>query len=130
HEHKVALACGIALFPDDAANTETLLRNAEAAMAKAKREGERYLFYEPGMNARVARLLNLENKLRRALDRNEFVLHYQPKLDLRTRRVSGLEALLRWNDPETGLVSPGEFIPVLEQTGLIFEVGRWAIEQA
>ena len=129
-EHKVALACGIALFPDDAANPDELLRNAEAAANKAKGSGERYLFYEPDMNARVARTLQLENKLRRALDNDEFVLHYQPKLDLRTQRVVGLEALIRWNDPDSGLVPPLEFIPVLEQTGMILDVGRWAIETA
>jgi diguanylate cyclase (GGDEF)-like protein/PAS domain S-box-containing protein len=129
-DHKLALACGIALFPDDATDPDELLRNAEAAANKAKSAGESYLFYEPDMNARVARTLRLENKLRRALDDDEFVLHYQPKLDLRTQRVVGLEALIRWNDPDGGLVPPLEFIPILEQTGMILDVGRWAIETA
>jgi diguanylate cyclase (GGDEF)-like protein/PAS domain S-box-containing protein len=129
-DHKLALACGIALFPDDATDPDELLRNAEAAATKSKSSGEGYLFYEPDMNARVARTLQLENKLRRALDNDEFVLHYQPKLDLRTQRVVGLEALIRWNDPDGGLVPPLEFIPILEETGMILDVGRWAIETA
>jgi diguanylate cyclase (GGDEF)-like protein/PAS domain S-box-containing protein len=129
-QHQASLVGGIALFPDDALTPDELLRNAEAAVDKAKSAGERYLFYEPAMNARVAKTLQLENKLRRALDNGEFVLHYQPKLDLRTERVVGLEALLRWNDPDAGQVAPLEFIPILEQTGMILAVGQWAIETA
>jgi diguanylate cyclase (GGDEF)-like protein/PAS domain S-box-containing protein len=129
-ELKLTLNCGIALFPGDADNADVLLRNAEAAARKAKSAGERYLFYQPDMNARVAKTLELESRLRRAIERGEFVLHYQPKLDLRTRQVAGLEALIRWNDPHTGLVAPAEFISMLEETGLILEVGRWAIEHA
>jgi diguanylate cyclase (GGDEF)-like protein/PAS domain S-box-containing protein len=126
----LTLTCGIALYPDDADNADELLRNAEAALHKAKSTGERYLFYEAGMNARVAKALQLEHRLRHAIECGQFVLHYQPKLDLRTQRVVGLEALIRWNDPDYGLIGPLEFIPMLEQTGMILEVGRWAIEQA
>jgi diguanylate cyclase (GGDEF)-like protein/PAS domain S-box-containing protein len=122
---------GIALFPDDGADAESLLANAEAALKQAKTRGERYLFYETGMNARVAERLSLEGRLRRALEREQFVLHYEPKIDLNNGRVSGMEALIRWNDPQSGeLVQPQRFIPVLEETGLILEVGRWALCKA
>jgi EAL domain-containing protein (putative c-di-GMP-specific phosphodiesterase class I) len=78
----------------------------------------------------VADALNLESKLRTALDLDQFVLHYQPKLSLETGRLTGAEALIRWNDPQSGLVPPAMFIPILEETGLIYEVGRWALQQA
>ena len=121
---------GIALFPDDGWDAETLLRNAEAALKKAKSTGDRYLFFNQAMVERVAERLSLENRLRQAIDNDEFVLHYQPKLDLATRKLTGAEALIRWNDPRTGLVPPGTFIPILEETGLIHEVGRWALHKA
>ena len=125
----IAATIGVAVFPTDGEDAETLLRNAEAAVKKAKASGERYLFYQPSMNARVADTLLLDSKLRRAMDNEEFVLYYQPKLNVADGSISGLEALLRWNDPETGLVAPGEFIPLLEETGMIMEVGAWAIRQ-
>ena len=130
NELRVAARAGIAVFPEDGADLEILLRNAEAAQKKAKASGDRYLFYQPKMNAAVAQNLLLENKLRQALDKEQFVLHYQPKVDLATGTISGLEALIRWNDPETGLVPPIRFIPLLEETGMILEVGRWAIFKA
>jgi EAL domain-containing protein (putative c-di-GMP-specific phosphodiesterase class I) len=118
------------MFPTDGADVDTLFRNAEAALKKAKASGERYLFYTQAMNARVAEQLSLENQLRQALDKGEFVLHYQPKIDLVSGKLTGAEALIRWNDPRTGLVPPAHFIPILEETGLIHEVGRWALGQA
>ena len=127
---RIAVKAGIALFPDDGADADTLFRNAEAALKKAKARGERYLFYDQKMTEAVAAKLSLENQLRQALDKGEFVLHYQPKLNLASGRVTGAEALIRWNDPRTGLVPPGRFIPILEETGLIYDVGRWALRKA
>lgn len=121
---------GIALFPDDAADADTLLRNAEAALKKAKSSAERYVFYTPQMTARIAEKLALENRLRQALEKDEFVLHYQPKVDLNGRKVVGMEALIRWQSPDLGLVPPGQFVPLLEETGLILEVGSWALRRA
>ncbi len=117
-------------MPDDGADAETLFRNAEAALKKAKASGERYLFYTQTMTEAVAGRLTLENQLRDALDNEEFVLHYQPKVNLASGKLTGAEALIRWNDPRTGLVLPSRFIPVLEETGLINEVGRWALKKA
>ena len=127
---RIAVKAGVALFPDDGADADTLFRNAEAALKKAKARGERYLFYDQKMTETVAAKLSLENQLRQALDKGEFVLHYQPKRNLASGKVTGAEALIRWNDPRTGLVPPGQFIPVLEETGLIYEVGRWALRKA
>jgi EAL domain-containing protein (putative c-di-GMP-specific phosphodiesterase class I) len=129
-ELRISVRIGTALFPSDGEDSDTLLRNAEAAVKKAKATGERYLFYTQEMSARIADKLSLENKLRQALEKDEFVLHYQPKVELEGRRIVGLEALLRWRSPERGLVPPIEFIPLLEETGLIIEVGSWALRRA
>jgi diguanylate cyclase (GGDEF)-like protein len=129
-ELHVSVRIGTALFPDDGADSDTLLRNAEAAVKKAKASGERYVFYTQEMSARIADNLALENKLRRALERDEFVLHYQPKVELEGRRVVGVEALIRWQSTELGLVPPARFIPILEETGFIIEVGSWALRRA
>lgn len=129
-ELRISGKFGVALFPADGADPETLYRNAEAALKKAKTGGARYLFHTQKMTERVAGRLSLENKLRRAVEYEEFVLHYQPKVTLEDRRIVGVEALIRWNDPATGLVPPIEFIPLLEETGLILEVGAWALRRA
>jgi len=129
-ELRVAAKAGIAVFPADGANADTLFKNAEAALKKARDSGERYLFYAADMNARAAHALSLETRLRKAVEAQQFVLHYQPKVDLASGRISGLEALIRWNDPETGLVPPMQFIPLLEETGMILDAGRWAIHKA
>ena len=127
---RVFVKVGIALFPDDGVDADTLLRNAEAALKKAKTSGERYLFFTQKMTERVAERLSLENRLRHALDKDEFVLHYQPKVSFASGMLTGCEALIRWNDPQSGLVPPLQFIPILEETGLIHEVGHWALRKA
>nr|WP_315431520.1 EAL domain-containing protein [uncultured Albidiferax sp.] len=121
---------GVVLYPLDGEDAETLLRNAEAALKRAKGSAENMLFYAPEMDTRVAAALDLESRLRTALDMEQFVLHYQPKVNLVTGKVTSAEALIRWNDPQTGLVPPGQFIPILEETGLIYEVGLWALRKA
>jgi diguanylate cyclase (GGDEF)-like protein len=127
---RIAAKAGVALFPADGTHAETLFKNAEAALKKAKASGDRYLFYAQNMTATVAGNFSLESQLRQALDRGEFVLHYQPKVNLASGKLTSAEALIRWNDPRTGLVPPGRFVPVLEEMGLIHEVGRWALHQA
>jgi diguanylate cyclase (GGDEF)-like protein/PAS domain S-box-containing protein len=129
-ELRINVKAGAALFPEDGTDADTLLRNAEAALKKAKARGDRYLFYKQKMNETAAGKLTLENQLRQALEREEFVLHYQPKVNLESGKLTSAEALIRWNDPRTGLVPPGRFIPVLEETGLIQDVGRWALRKA
>ncbi|OGA24429.1 MAG: hypothetical protein A3I02_03940, partial [Betaproteobacteria bacterium RIFCSPLOWO2_02_FULL_67_26] len=129
-ELRVSAKAGIAMFPTDGKDSDTLFRNAEAALKKARDSGERYLFYAADMNARAAHALSLETRLRKAVEARQFVLHYQPKIDLANDSICGLEALIRWQEPGAGLVPPGSFIPLLEETGLILEVGRWAIGQA
>jgi diguanylate cyclase (GGDEF)-like protein/PAS domain S-box-containing protein len=129
-ELRTTVKVGIAVYPADAETAESLFVNAEAALKRAKDAADPYLFYSPEMNARVAQRLHLESRLRKAVTQKEFVLHYQTKVDLATRRIRGLEALIRWNDPESGLVSPLDFVPLLEESGLIVEVGRWVFEQA
>jgi diguanylate cyclase (GGDEF)-like protein/PAS domain S-box-containing protein len=130
HSLRVAVRAGVAVFPADAADGETLLRNAESALHRAKESGERHLFYTPEMTKRISDRLSLENELRLALRREEFVLHYQPKVEVGTRRIVGVEALLRWQSPARGLVPPVRFIPMLEETGLILPVGGWVLERA
>jgi diguanylate cyclase (GGDEF)-like protein/PAS domain S-box-containing protein len=127
---RIAAKFGVALFPDDGADADTLFKYAEAALKKAKASGDRYLFYTQKMTAAVAGKLSLENQLRQALDKEEFVLHYQPKVNFESGVVTGAEALIRWNDPRSGLVPPARFIPILEETGLILDVGRWALRKA
>jgi diguanylate cyclase (GGDEF)-like protein len=129
-EVRLSAKTGIAISPDDGADADALFRNAEAALKRAKETAERYLFYAPQINARVSEQVELEHRLRRAVERGELFLHYQPKLDLVSRRVIGLEALMRWAGPDGTLVSPGKFVPVLEQTGLIFEAGQQVLAAA
>jgi diguanylate cyclase (GGDEF)-like protein len=129
-DFRIAAKVGISLFPDDGDDAETLLKNAEAALQKAKASGDQYLFYTQKMTAAMAGKLTLENQLRQAIDNEEFVLYYQPKLNIADGTITSAEALIRWNNPRTGLVPPGEFIPILEDTGLIYEVGRWALHKA
>jgi len=127
---RIAAKIGIAIFPHDGTDAATLFKHAEVALKKAKVGGDKYLFYAHRMTETVAGRLTLENQLRLALDREEFTLHYQPKVNIATGQLAGAEALIRWNDPVTGLVPPARFIPILEETGLIYEVGRWALHKA
>ncbi len=127
---RMSFKAGIALFPSDAANVDSLLLNAEAALKKAKQSAQTYLFYTSSMNSRVVERLTLEAKLRKALSNEQFLLFYQPKIQLRTGTMVGVEALIRWKDPERGLIPPGLFIPVLEETEMIIDVGRWVLERA
>jgi diguanylate cyclase (GGDEF)-like protein len=128
--YRIAAKVGVVVFPDDGVDADTLFKNAEAAVKKAKVSGDRYLFYAQKMNETTPGTLGIENRLRQALDRDEFVLHYQPKVNLTTGKLTGAEALIRWNDPNGELVLPGRFIPILEDTGMIHAVGRWALHRA
>ena len=129
-ELRIALKVGVAVFPADGESTESLCGNAETALSKAKEANQRYLFYAPEMNARVAESLDMENRLRRALEEGRLGLHYQPKIDVKTGAIAGLEALIRWTDPELGSVPPSRFVGLLEETGMILAAGRWALRQA
>ena len=129
-EVRLAAKAGIAVFPEDGQDAAALLRNAEAALKRARETGERYLFYAPEINARVSEQVELEHRLRRAVEHGELFLHFQPKYDLATRKMVGVEALMRWQPAGSGLVSPAKFVPVLEQTGLIFEAGQQALSAA
>jgi len=127
----VTASLGIAAFPADGNDVETLLGAADAAMYRAKQAGRnQYQFFTADMNQRTRARAQLGSELRRALEREEFVLHYQPKFELQTATVCGAEALLRWRHPERGVVLPAEFIPVLEETGLIVPVGEWVVRRA
>ena len=129
-ELRLVARAGLAVYPADGTDVDVILRNAEAALNDAKRTGNRYLFYARQMNARVAEQLQLENDLRRAVLEGQFVLHYQPRVDLASGAIGGFEALIRWIHPDRGLIAPGDFIPLLEETGLIIEVGSWVLKRA
>lgn len=127
----ITASIGITLFPDDGSDADTLLRNADTAMARAKETGRNgYQFYTAQMNASALAALNMERDLRHALDNREFLLHYQPKVSLKSGQITGFEALLRWQHPSRGMVSPMEFVPLLEETGLIVPVGAWVLQAA
>ena len=127
---RIAAKVGVAVCPDDGTDADTLFRNAESALKKTKLSGDKYLSYSKNMTVLVADRLTLENQLRQALERKEFALFFQPKMNLVSGEITGAEALLRWNDPLTGLVNPRRFIPILEETGLMHDVGRWALNEA
>ena len=130
-EIPLSASIGISLFSSDAADAEALLKNADVAMHHAKKGGQNGVeFFKKSISARVARHLSLEADLRKALERQEFTLHYQPRLALSDLRVEAVEALLRWSHPQRGFVSPDEFIPVAEQSGLIVEIGDWVLREA
>ncbi len=127
----VTTSIGVSIFPADGSDPETLVRNADTAMYRAKEQGrDNYQLYAPAMNARALERLGLENALRKALSQNELVLHYQPQIDARTDAVVGVEALVRWQHPELGLLSPAHFISVAEASGLIVPIGEWILRTA
>ena len=131
HTLVVTPSIGVAVFPADGVEVDTLLRNADLAMYFAKRKGPgMQAFYDSSMNDAALHRFTLEGKLRGALERNEFTLHYQPQFDVHTGSVSGMEALLRWTNDELGVVTPAEFIPVAEESGLILSIGEWVLRSA
>ncbi|MFK7693234.1 EAL domain-containing protein [Paenibacillus sp. HJGM_3] len=128
----ITINIGISVFPFDGDSTQTLIKKAEVATHTAKRSGggNKSMFYNPDMDGRLSKRMQMESKLRRALKRNELSLVYQPKINIQSGELIGSEALVRWNDPEWGIVSPLEFIPIAEETGLIDSIGRWVIQTA
>jgi len=131
HELHVSLSIGISVYPDDGNNVDSVMQNADTAMFHAKANGRnKYQFYRADMNTSAVRRLTIEISLRRALRQNEFLLYYQPQINLASGAMIGTEALIRWQDPENGLVCPGQFVPVAEESGLIVPIGRWVLREA
>jgi diguanylate cyclase (GGDEF)-like protein/PAS domain S-box-containing protein len=131
HELRSTPSIGISLFPDDGADAYTLMKNADTAMYHAKSEGRNnFQFFAARMNERATHFFNIEQRLRVALDEQQFSLYYQPVIDHQTRAICGFEALVRWHDPDRGMVSPADFIPVAEEAGLIIPLGEWVLAEA
>jgi diguanylate cyclase (GGDEF)-like protein/PAS domain S-box-containing protein len=131
HDLHITTSIGLSVFPDDGLDAETLIKNADTAMYQAKENGRQsFQFFKPAMNVRAVERQSIEEALRTALERKELALHYQPKINLRTGAITGAEALIRWTHPTRGPVSPGRFIPVAEDCGLILPIGNWVLREA
>jgi diguanylate cyclase (GGDEF)-like protein/PAS domain S-box-containing protein len=131
HQLHVRCSIGIAVYPKDGETAETLIKNADAALYRTKQKGKNnYNFYTSTMNAEASEMLRLETFLHGALEREEFILYYQPQVNIKTKKICGVEALIRWQHPELGLVSPAKFIPLAEETGSIVQIGEWVLKTA
>ncbi|WNC15968.1 EAL domain-containing protein [Brevibacillus brevis] len=131
--HLMSISCsiGIALFPQDGDQAEDLLKRADTALYSVKSQGRNgYAFFDPTMEAKSLERILMENELRKAIEQEQFHIYYQPKMDIATQQLTGMEALVRWIHPELGVISPGRFIPVAEETGLIVELGEWILREA
>jgi len=131
HRLHVTVSIGISTYPDHGENAETLVKNADTAMYHAKQCGrDNYQFFTPDMSLRAVERQSLEGQLRYALERQELLLHYQPKVNLKTGAITGVEALIRWQHPERGLLLPGQFLTIAEDTGMIVAIGQWVLREA
>ncbi len=130
NELRITSSIGISIYPHNGHTPEVLVKHAELAMYHGKENGRNnYQFFTESLNEVVSERLSLENSLRLAIERNEFVLYYQPQIDINTSKLIGVEALIRWNHPQNGLISPAKFIPVAEDTGLIIPIGEWVLRE-
>ena len=131
HVLHVSLSIGISIYPDDGDDAATIIQNADAAMYHAKANGRnKFQFFRAEMNAHAVQRMNIERGLRRALKNGEFVLHYQPKINFASGAITGAEALLRWHDPDAGMILPTQFIQIAEESGLIVPIGQWVLREA
>jgi diguanylate cyclase (GGDEF)-like protein/PAS domain S-box-containing protein len=131
HDLNLSASIGIATYPGNATDADTIMRHADRAMHHAKKSGSNtYKFYEPGMNGRAVERQSLERGLRQAIDQQQFVLHYQPRINLLTGAIIGVETLLRWRHPQRGLVLPAQFMTTAEESGLIVPIGQWVLRES